>query len=199
VMEQLRVAGAVTARGNERVRFGIGHAAAHEFKQGRAAHARILQSRERRARENRLAVRSMARHFENHGVRESGEMHSFKLARVLPEIVEAGEGENHLVAHPGLAHADDVVRPERLSALVIYLHRLNAGGIRKSGVMKFQDFGHFGGCDAQRSKLLNTVVIHPGAIQLLRVGDGGRVMAPPEKRCENKYDNAAKLSNAALA
>src|SRR5208282_2911536 len=44
VMEKLRVAGAVAARRNERVRLRIGHAAAHEFEQRRAAHTDILQS-----------------------------------------------------------------------------------------------------------------------------------------------------------
>lgn len=200
MMEQLRIAGAVAARGNQRVRLRIGDAAAHEFKQRGAAHSRILQPRERRAREHRLSLRSMTRHFENHRIRKPRQVHGFQLARVLPEIVEAGELENHLLAHPGLAQTDDILRPERLSVIVEHLHCLNAGGIRKSGVAHFHDFGHFGRRDVQRPQLLNVIVIHPGTVELLRVGHGRSMMAAREKSRENKRENGiAKRSAGAQA
>src|SRR5208282_1751573 len=196
VMEKLRVAGAVAARRNERVRLRIGHAAAHEFEQRRAAHTDILQSRERRARENRLSLRSMTRDFENNRVGKSGQVHGFKLARVLAELVEAGEGENHLLAHPGLAQTDNILRAKRLSVTVEHLHRLDAGGIRKSGVAQFHDFGHFGRRNVQRPQLLNAVVIHPRAVELLRVGHGRSMIAAREKSRENKRENGAATRSA---
>ena len=124
--EKLRVGRAVAARGNERVRLRIGHAPPHEFEQRRAAHARIFQPRQRRARKNRLSFRSVTRHFQNNRIRKPRQVHGLEFARILSETVEAGELENHLLAHPGLAQTDDIVGPERLSVFVKQLHGLNA-------------------------------------------------------------------------
>lgn len=157
-------------QGDDRRSFGIGNAATDKLKKSKLTHAGILEIRKRGPGQDGLTRSMPVSSLENNTVRKAGETHRFSFACPQAKDIELGELENGRLGHASFQEIADIFASMKFFiAAASEAYEGNATIVRKTGVLRLNDFIDFSRVKIRRPESLDGGVTHPHTVKDGRV------------------------------
>jgi hypothetical protein len=185
--QDLGVGPTTVAKGDDRRGFVLRDAATNQLQQSGFAHTGILEIRERSARQDGQARGAAVRFFEDDLIGKARQAHGHCFAGPKADLVELRELHHGGLGDAGAEQLRDVVTGvEWFLAAARQTNQGDAIIVGKTGLLRFDDLGHFVLGDVHASESLNGGEIQAGVVESGGVQLGDMVTSEKETASHEK-------------